>query len=202
MQSKEDELIRFFIENTKPYFASPIRESSLKKRLQHAFLSSEKDLSSEHISTWVQIRWAPKEMKVHKTLFVLGWTPVAVVPSEPKIAPDFLAAVTPRVRSPVAEGDSIKQVHISNTIEYPQTAEGLVVIGDIPLSDGAVDFGVNVESPERAEERKRIREARLRASLAKLKAERLANRYYQRYGSGNASDSSDLSESESSSESS
>ena len=205
IQGREDEVIRFFIEHSKSFFASPIREPTLKKRIQHVFL--ENQFPPEMASSWVRILWAPKEMKVRKTEFLLGWAPVKVIQAEAQIAPDFLTSVTPRAQSPVhtspdSKGDCIKQIHISNPIEYPQTTEGHVVIGDLPLSDGAVDFGYSNESPEKALERKRIREARLRASLAKLKAERLANRYYQRYGSGTASDSSDLSESETSSESS
>jgi hypothetical protein len=201
VRGKEDELIRFFIDHSKPFFASPIREPTLKKRIQHVFM--EAPLSPESMSTWVRATWAPREMKVRKTEFLLGWAPVHLTQGEPHIAPDFLDSVTPRVQSPVhTPGDSIKQIHISNPIEYPQMGEGLVAIGDLPLSDGVVDFGLSTESPEKAEERKRIREARLRASLAKLKAERLASRYYQRYGSPASNDSSELSESETSSESS
>jgi hypothetical protein len=203
VQEKENGLIDFFIEQSVSFFASPIRAGTCKKRLQHKFLKGE-SIPTDYSSSWVRTVWMPKEMKVYKTEFVLGWTPVGIHPSEPKIAPDFLASVTPRIDSPVPE---TKQVHISNAIEYPAKtvpfADGLVTIGDLPLSDGVVDFGLQTEeSPEKAEERRRIREARLRASLAKLKAERLANRYYQRYGNQGSSDSSELSESETSSESS
>jgi hypothetical protein len=42
-------------------------------------------------------------------------------------------------------------------------------------------------------ERKRIREARLRAALANLRAERLTEKYYQKYGTNAEDGSSDLS---------
>jgi hypothetical protein len=64
----------------------------------------------------------------------------------------------------------------------------------IPFEDPAS----NTEKAKRARERRRIREARLRVVLSKLRAERLAERYYKRYGNfdGAASESELSSEEE------
>jgi hypothetical protein len=52
---------------------------------------------------------------------------------------------------------------------------------------------LDYEAPSHRIEKKKIREAKLRAALASLKAERLAEKYYQKYGSLPGEDSSDLS---------
>ena len=66
------------------------------------------------------------------------------------------------------------------------------------VSQEVIPFGEisNEEKTKREIARKRIRQARLRATLAKLRAEKLADRYYNRYGNFDM----DSSESELSSE--
>jgi hypothetical protein len=86
-------------------------------------------------------------------------------------------------------------------VEKPKIPSGFMdglpdlqeVGGIIPFEDPAAE-----EKARRAKERRRIREARLRLILSKLRAERLAERYYKRYGNfdGVGSDSELSSEDE------
>lgn len=70
-------------------------------------------------------------------------------------------------------------------VEKPKIPSGFMdglpdlqeVGGTIPFEDPAAG-----EKERRAKERRRIREARLRTILSKLRAERLAERYFKRYG--------------------
>jgi hypothetical protein len=49
------------------------------------------------------------------------------------------------------------------------------------------------ESKERTMEKQRIREARLKVALAKLRAERMVQKYYMRYGEDLEGEESELS---------
>ena len=56
-------------------------------------------------------------------------------------------------------------------------------MGHLPLSDlPPLSFGLEEMDPAREETRRRIREARLKVQLAKLKAQRMEQKYYERYG--------------------
>lgn len=214
-------LVEAFVEKSKKWFATPLRKDSVLKKLTPVFLPFQ--LPAEVLPAWIQTTWVPAQFRVKREAFFLDWRATEHHPAEPLIPQEFLGAPTPRAQSPVlpsvaagAPGPAapsnlqadVKQIHIQNTIEYPEfpqyqaDIDSLIPIGDLPLSEGGVDFPDLAETPERAAERRRIREARMRAALAKLKAERLASRYYSRYGSQPTSDSSDLSDSEDSSESS
>jgi hypothetical protein len=52
---------------------------------------------------------------------------------------------------------------------------------------------METETKEKTMEKQRIREARLRVALAKLKAERMAQKYYMRYGEDLEAEDSELS---------
>ena len=55
---------------------------------------------------------------------------------------------------------------------------------ELPIAEVNISYGeiTPEEKAKRELARKHVRQARLRASLAKLKAERMADRYYKRYG--------------------
>ena len=69
------------------------------------------------------------------------------------------------------------------------------------LDNAATPFGLKAMqslqelNPNKAESRRRIREARLRVALAKLKSQRMEQKYYERYGEkpDDSEESSDLS---------
>jgi hypothetical protein len=71
--------------------------------------------------------------------------------------------------------------------------DDLEAVYDIPYANGRT-----MDLHEQMNDRHALQEARLRLALAKLKAERLKNTYYSKYGEAySEEDGSDLSESES-----
>ena len=66
----------------------------------------------------------------------------------------------------------------------------------MPLSDlPPLNFTTEAIDPSREESKRRIREARLKVALAKLKAQRMEHRYFEKYGTAldNSEDSSEFS---------
>jgi hypothetical protein len=126
-------------------------------------------------------------MIVKSKEFCLVWTSVAKE-TEPVISSDFLNLAPSRSSSPApAETKDLRTIQL-------QAQTGLVE-HEIPMSADLSDPRMTLEyenSPHSAE-KKRIREARLRAALANLRAERLTEKYYQKYGTPAEDDSSGLS---------
>lgn len=201
MEKTTDTFLAQFIQKSSKWFATPLRLESVKKRLFHSF---EKVQISNELPAWYLATWAPRQMMIKRSEFHLHWRFVSAEETEPVIPRDFLGAPTPRAQSPVPVAGSVaapvasqqpevKQIQIHGMLDVP---DAMVAIGDLPLADPHSSFQLQLDEgrEDRHVDKKLIREARLRAALAKLKAERLANRYYERYGAEQAdSDSSDLS---------
>jgi hypothetical protein len=64
---------------------------------------------------------------------------------------------------------------------------------DVPMALDARMLTLEYENSPLSAEKKRVREARLRAALANLRADRLAEKYYQKYGTPAGDGSSELS---------
>ena len=181
------QILETFLEKTKRFFVTPLQLDRMKKHLRH-FLLEIPALPGEG---WFEPIWAPVSLKLLSSQFCLYWSVVDWNPQEMVIQSDFF-----RPKSPAAVPEpepNLRTIHIQNTMD------GLVPVGDLPLSDlPPLNFGE--ESPEKKEVRRRIREARLKVELAKLKAKRMQQHYYERYGE-EALDSSESSLESSESES-
>ena len=114
--------------------------------------------------------WIPARMIFYTTRyeihFSLAEVEAVIVPST--IPPGFLDEL----------GVPVEEVHTTKLPELPE----LLPIAEIKQE--SIPFGeiTPEEKAKREVARKHIRQARLRASLAQLKAEKLAERYYKRYG--------------------
>jgi len=172
-----------FVQKTAKHFATPLRTTNILPRLKHVWTPPTVDLTDK---SYV-FEWTPKEMIVKSREFCLVWTSVSRE-SEPVISSDFLNLAPSRSSSPApAETKDLRTIQL-------QAQTGLVE-HDIPMSADLNDPRMILEyenSPHSAE-KKRIREARLRAALANLRAERLTEKYYQKYGTPAEDDSSGLS---------
>ena len=174
-----DALLTTFLEKSKRYFHTPLQKETVKKHLRHYYADIPPFPTGE--GPYVPI-WKPVSLKVKSNEFGLYWSVVEWKASEPLIRSDFFQSKSPEPQP------NLRTIHIQNTMDT------LVPVSDLPLSDlPPLNFGD--ESPEKREVRRRIREARLKVELARLKARRMEQRYYQRYGE-------DLEESDSSLESS
>lgn len=82
------------------------------------------------------------------------------------------------------ETEKVKDKELRTIQIQNQPADSLIPIGDLPLSDlPPLSFMTDeVDDPRKEEVKRRIREARLKVALAKLKAERMEQKYYAQYG--------------------
>lgn len=173
-----------FIGKTSKHFATPLRTSTILPRLKHVWTPPTLDLSDKSY----QFEWTPKEMIVKSKEFCLVWTSAAKE-TEPVISSDFLKLAPSRSSSPApAEMKDLRTIQL-------QAQTGLIE-HEIPMSSDLNDprlMTLEYENSPHSAEKKRIREARLRAALASLRAERLTEKYYQKYGTPAEDDSSELS---------
>ena len=160
-----------FLQETKRYFVTPLEMEKVKKHLRH-YVSEIPPFPSGGVC--FQPIWKADSLKMKSNEFALYWSVVEWRLSEPVIESDFFRPKSPAPASSTSE-PNLRTIHIQNTMDT------LVPVGDLPLSDlPPLNFGE--ETPEKREVRRRIREARLKVELAKLKAKRMEQRYYERYG--------------------
>ena len=166
-----DEVIGIFLERTKRYFVTPLQKETVKKHLRH-YVANVANLPTKY--QFYTPTWNPVHLKLKSNEFSLFWSVEKWAPTEPLIRPDFFRSKTPAPQSPELQ-PNLRTIHIQNTMD------SLVPVGDLPLSDlPPLNFGE--ETHEKKEIRRRIREARLKVELAKLKAKRMEQKYYERYG--------------------
>lgn len=181
-EKEAEPVLREFIEKTKKYFTNPL---TLEKVLRH--LRQTKQIG-EHPQKagWFNFQWKPRLFYVKPGEFELVWMSDSFEEGNPLIPAEFTASTTPRAQSPeVPEQTRNIQIH-----------DSLIPVGDLPLSDlPPLAFTSEELDPTREEITRRIREARLKVTLAKLKAQRMEHKYFEKYGQTleDSDDSSDFS---------
>ena len=135
-------------------------------------------LSDEESKDWL-LQWVPTKIKVDSPKFYMYWAPCY------KILNTRIPEKIAIEMSPDVDVQNPEKTYIftpGNTRLY--NGEWLQEITDmpLPLSDSPalrldIDMDVNREKM-----RRRVRDARLRAKLAKYRAERMARRFEERYG--------------------
>jgi hypothetical protein len=162
--------VREFLEKTKKYFTNPLTVEKVLRHLRHSIL--DQGLPTE--TGMYEFQWTPYAFVIKSGDFALEWKLVSCKPHDIVIPPEFTQSTTPRNESPVPEQPPLRNIQIHDT---------LVPVGDLPLSDlPPLSFGTEPLDPAREEIRRRIREARLKVALARLKAQRMEQKYYARYG--------------------
>ncbi len=180
-----DTILTVFLEKTKQYFVTPLALERVKKYLTHHVA----DMVKPQEEGFLKPVWQPTYLKMKSNEFALYWSVSSWEKSEPLIQSDFFRPQTPIPQSPEREAN-LRTIHIQNTVD------SLIPVGDLPLSD-LPPLNFTEETPEKKEVRRRIREARLKVELAKLKAKRMEQRYYEKYGEAELeSDESSLESSE------
>ena len=171
----EDDLtevfIREFIQQASRHFSKPLELSNFYKRLGYKWITEEVEIEKVlGMGEMFRATWIPARMIFYTTRyeihFSLAEVEAVIVPST--IPPGFLDEL----------GVPGEEVHTTKLPELPE----LLPIAEIKQE--SIPFGeiTPEEKAKREVARKHIRQARLRASLAQLKAEKLAERYYKRYG--------------------
>lgn len=180
-------IINEFIEKTQRYFATPLRSKTILSRLNHVW----EGIPLQNVSKeagWYTVSWKPSKFKIAPREFTLVWKSMDLLPTDPVIPSNYLAGSESRSPSPAPEVRTI-QIQQGNA-----SGNGLVELEpDFSEPHESRMVTLEYEAPHHRLEKKKIREAKLRAALAALKAERLAEKYYQKYGTLPGEDSSDLS---------
>ena len=172
--------VKEFLGQASKYFSKPLEPALFYRRVEYKWSTEEVELT-KILSTGETFRatWVPARIifytSRYELYFSLAELEPVVVPSS--IPPGFLDELG-------VPGEEVYD--IAQETELPEITQEIIPYGEMTAEEKA----------KRELARKRIRQARLRASLAQLRAEKLADRYYKRYGNFDM----DSSESELSSE--
>lgn len=190
IQGKLEHFLNTFIEKTKRSFTTPLRTKTILSRLNHVWegypATSEKGVSPG----WYSVNWKPTYLKIIPKEFVLVWKAGNLESAEAIIPNNFIAESESRSPSP-SPALELRTIQLQQS-----TSSGSGLVEHEPSFSETLDsrmMTLDYEAPSHRIEKKKIREAKLRAALASLKAERLAEKYYQKYGSLPGEESSDLS---------
>jgi len=169
----EDELCDIFatdfLKQASKYFSKPLERAVFFKRLVYEYSTEEVELT-KILETGETFRatWIPARILFYTNRYELQLTlaelEAVIVPSA--IPSGFLEGLG-------VPGEEIDSVVAQDELpELPIAEVNIIPYGEITPEEKA----------KREQARRHVRQARLRASLAKLKAERMADRYYKRYG--------------------
>lgn len=189
IQPKLESFLNAFIEKTKRYFTTPLRTKTILSRLNHIWEGTPVNPAGSLTPGWYTVTWKPSSLKILPREFVLTWRAGTLDAADPMIPTDFIAEGESRSPSPAPEVRTIQ-------LQQSTSSSGNTLVELEPSFADPTDsrlMTLDYEAPTHRLEKKKIREAKLRAALASLKAERLAEKYYQKYGSLPGEDSSDLS---------
>jgi hypothetical protein len=141
--------------------------------------------SMEQDSDWI-LQWIPTKIHVAMPEFHIYWAPCYKIPSTriPELIEGGNVQITPKIEPLIELQSPEKTYTITRRTNPPVQGEYLQEITDValPYSDlPPLRLDPNFEQ-QKERYRRRVREARIRAKLARYRAERLAQRYEDRYG--------------------
>jgi hypothetical protein len=153
------------------WFTTPLTTEQIMKRLKIEFQPFQYQLENK----WVNVRWVPKYFQVQKKGFFLLFQVQSFIEASPRIPLSFLEATTPRATTPTEE----KIPHKRNIVIQPSV--GIDLAEMIPYAEHQSSLELR---DEHTRDRQRLRHARLKAAIARLKVEEMKERYLRQYGNG------------------
>ena len=166
-------------EQIKSWFTTPLTVEKIQKKLKCEFES----LSIKHDSKWVSFVWAPKYFTVGSNVFKLVFQVVSMNDCNPRIPLSFLDPDTPRAISPADSLNEGKD-NVRNLVIHASEQQ-YELMDTIPFSEHPTTLELR---DEKSRERQRLRQAKLRAAIARLKVEEIKERYLRQYGGGEVSE--------------
>ena len=166
-------IITTFLEKSSSHFMTPLYWSTFVNNLEHEWNGWTEHTGANpptDARNPIQITWVPTEIRISSNMHTLVWKILTKEQATIRIPPGFgqpAPVRTVTLVSPEPETVGLELLESMDEIPYE---------GEEPVAD------VSVSEQNRALERKRIRQARLKAELSKLRAHRLAQRYFERYG--------------------
>lgn len=172
------EIIKLFVsefikkESTAKWFSSRPREASILRRLRNQWSVSSTKVKPD--VEWVIPHWQLDCIEITKETINLLWQLVELKETTPKIPSGFFAPSRPASPSPSPSSreETVRQITV-----HPAEKSELEVVFDIPYSSTAEQ-----DQEEEIKFRQAIREARLRFAIAKMKKDRLLEKYFNEYG--------------------
>lgn len=152
---------------SKSWFSSQIKSNIFIKRLKNTFPNVTQSIT---YGSNYNIEWTPKVLYIYTNIFELVW--------------DY-------------DIKKVDKIHTSNNIDYSEdlneeikpvktliiqsnTAEDLELVENDEIPFDSSEQKIPISS--RAIFKRKVREARLKAAIAKMNAERMAEKYFRRYG--------------------
>ena len=166
-----NDIVKVLVVEGKNWFASPIKESIFLKKLKHTFYNYYRSNDSGK----VRYSWIPYLLEISPRSFDLYWKADVEKATNMIIPVDYMDFSEPN-SYPTMLG---KTVVIQNEIKNSEHKNNDLVEYEIPF-EGSQHLDYEISS--RAIVKKKVREARLKAAIATMKAERLAEKYFRRYG--------------------
>lgn len=176
------EFVELFLSKAAVHFSKPLPVPIFLERLSHQWNTSEFTEKELTFNGHCLLKWIPANIFFYKGRYEIEWLLIEILD----------------INETVADSSATN----SDTPKLEVTPDS-VAIQEIPLSSVTLS---SIEQPsqpssqsiklKRNKLKQKIRRARLRVTLAQLRAEKLAERYYLRYGELNLEDSdsdSDLS---------
>ena len=168
-ENLSDLFIREFLQQASKYFSKSLDLPLFYKRTTYEWITEEVDfLKILEKGENFRAVWIPAKIMFYSTRYEVCFTLVELEPISSTIPPGFLDGLD-------IPGENISLIDLRTELpELPITeiTQEIIPYGEI----------TEEEKAKREAARKHIRQARLRASLARLRAEKLADRYYRRYG--------------------
>jgi hypothetical protein len=156
---------RDFLTQASKYFSKPLDTELFYKRVAYTWVTEEVDLTVTGEESF-RATWIPAAIVFYTSRYELTFNLVELEPVVVQsIPPGFLDGLG-------VPGEEIPLIPVET--ELPE----------LPITEITIPFGEmsTDEKDKREAARKKIRQARLRASLARLRAEKMADRYFSRYG--------------------
>jgi hypothetical protein len=156
---------RDFLTQASKYFSKPLDTELFYKRVAYTWVTEEVDLTVTGEESF-RATWIPAAIVFYTSRYELTFNLVELEPVVVQsIPPGFLDGLG-------VPGEEVPLIPVET--ELPE----------LPITEITIPFGeMSMDEKEKREvARKKIRQARLRASLARLRAEKLADRYFSRYG--------------------
>jgi len=145
------------------WFASPIKPSVFIKKVKNTFVKiSENDNDYGNI---VQFTWKPRSLEINSRSFEISWKVTYETIKDTVIPTNFINL-----------SDEAEEIEPRNIIiQQNEILENI----DIPFNNSEQEL---VEVNSRANFKKELHRLKLKAAIATMKAEKLAEKYFRRYG--------------------
>jgi hypothetical protein len=159
-----------FLKQASKYFSKALEASAFYRRLVHDYVTEEVDLDTirqtgeSFRATWIPVHIIFYTSRYEIRFSLIELEPIIVSSGIPSGFLDELGVA----------GEELNEVEENELPELPiaEIQQDAIPFGEMSLEEKA----------KRERARKQIRQARLRVNLAQLRAERMADKYYKRYG--------------------